>query len=69
MKIDSNGNVVWLKQYGGSASDDVYAMRINSRNEIYIAGRTTSNLEGNTLMSASKFDFFLMKFDTSGNLY
>lgn len=69
MKIDSNGNTIWLKQYGGSANDDVSIMRINSRNEIYIAGRTTSNLDGNTLMSASKFDFFLMKFDTSGNLY
>ena len=69
MKLDSNGNVVWLKQFGGSANDDVQAIRINSKNEIYVAGRTTSNLEGNTLMSASKFDFFLMKFDTSGNLY
>lgn len=67
-RIDLNGNLIWQKQYGGSANDDVFALKINSRSEMFVTGRTTSNLDGNTLLSASKFDFFLMKFDISGNL-
>lgn len=67
-RIDLNGNLIWQKQYGGTANDDVFALKINSRSEMFVTGRTTSNLDGNTLLSASKFDFYLMKFDILGNL-
>lgn len=67
-RIDLNGNFIWQKQYGGSANDDVFALKLNSQNHMFVTGRTTSNLDGNTLLSASKFDFYLMKFDNSGNL-
>lgn len=69
MKMDTNGNILWSKQYGGPATELMTAIKINSRYEIFIGGYTTSNLEGNTLLSASKADFFIMKFDTNGNLY
>ncbi|HNJ64273.1 MAG TPA: SBBP repeat-containing protein [Turneriella sp.] len=69
MRVDANGNMVWVKQFGGAAADEALVMKINSLDQIFVAGRTQSNLEGNTLLSASNFDFFLMKFDTNGNLY
>jgi len=60
-RIDSLGNVIWSKAFGGTGYDDARDMYVNDDNEIVIAGSTNNWTNGQT-------DFLIMKIDGDGNL-
>ncbi len=38
LKLDSNGNFIWVNKIGGSANDDFFNIEIDSQNNIYFGG-------------------------------
>ncbi len=64
-KFDSSGNQVYVQQFGYSANDDIYAVAVDSSNNIYVAGITYGSFPSFT--SAGSYDCFYAKYDSSGN--
>ena len=48
LKFDAAGNLLWTKESGTALEDLSYGVAIYAANRIYLAGRTESNLEGET---------------------
>lgn len=63
MKYDATGNTVWIQQFGTSGDDDADAVALDSRGNIYVAGRVAN--EDRT--TSDKQDAFTAKFDAAGN--
>jgi len=59
-KMDSNGNKIWFKHYGGSNEDWGYSIQQTSDGGYVIAGHTTSYTHGS-------YDIAIYKLDSSGN--
>jgi hypothetical protein len=66
-KYDSSGNRAFTKQLGVAGPTNTYATGVaaDSGGNVYVTGYTNGGLDGNTL--AGKYDFFLTKYDSSGN--
>lgn len=63
-------NWQWAKGYGGNASDDILGIATDNTGNSYICGNfysSTISIGANTLVSKGNFDFFVAKFDNSGN--
>jgi len=60
IKIDNDGNKIWQKTYGGSDSDEAYAITPTKDGGFIVAGRTFSFGNG-------KEDVYLIKIDNNGN--
>ncbi|MCC6794132.1 MAG: SBBP repeat-containing protein [Candidatus Hydrogenedentes bacterium] len=74
-KLDSSGNFVWVKQFGGSSSSEVgWALALDSSGNVYCAGEFHGTVDfdpgaGTTnLVSAGQADIFVAKLDSSGTL-
>lgn len=69
VKLDSNGNVLWDKSFGGSDSD-VLRNLIQTADGGYLAGGfSKSNISGDkTENSRGDYDYWILKLDGSGNL-
>ncbi len=59
LKLHPNGNIVWQKTYGGSASDSIHAVQPTS--DGYIAAGSTSSF------GAGGSDAWVIKLDANGN--
>jgi len=59
-KLNSNGNKVWFKHYGGTNSDYAYSIQQTSEGGYIVAGTTNSYSYGNN-------DFAIYKLNSSGN--
>ena len=59
MKLDSMGNAVWTKTFGGDNSDHCFGMDIGSDGSIF--------LTGHTLSGTANWDTYTMKIDNNGN--
>ena len=55
----------WVRQFGSTALDETYIMAVDGSGNVYIAGATMGNLDGNTNQGAG--DIFLSKYDVLGN--
>lgn len=69
-KYDSDGNLKWTKQTAGSAAGSgAYGLgiRVDSNNNSYITGVTTSSLAAG-LTQSGVADYFIAKYDASGTL-
>ncbi len=68
VKLDSAGNHVWSKVFGGSAQDSGIAVATDSEDNILMTGwfGLTIDFGGGQFISAGKDDAFLVKFDPSG---
>ncbi|NJK70125.1 MAG: hypothetical protein HC941_29725, partial [Microcoleus sp. SU_5_3] len=64
-KYDTNGNQVWLRQFGTVASDVAYGVKLDSAGSIYVTGSTRGNLNGNN--NSGGADSFVVKYDSNGN--
>ena len=54
------------KQLGVSGADtEAYGVAVDSSGNVYVAGYTNGGLDGNTLTGV--YDFFVTKYDSSGN--
>jgi len=63
---DSSGNKVRTKQLGvASAFTVATGVAVDSSGNVYVSGSTTGGLDGNTITGMK--DFFLTKYDSSGN--
>jgi Ca2+-binding RTX toxin-like protein len=63
-KFDSQGNLLWIEQFGTPGDDQAYSMYIDKSDNIFIGGYTDGSLGGPNVGS---FDAWIAKFDTSGN--
>jgi uncharacterized delta-60 repeat protein len=61
LKFDANGTLLWERAWGGTASDQGFAVATASDGAIYIAGTATS-------FGPSSAGLFVVKFDSAGNL-
>lgn len=60
IKLDSSGNTIWHKQYGGNSADHCFGMDMGMDGSIFLTGHTLSGTEN--------WDTYTMKIDTDGNL-
>lgn len=68
-KLNVNGGLVWVKEYGGDYQDYCYDLFINKKNDVYLAGSlgSTSVRFGDTTFSKFQgvFDPFFAKLDNA----
>lgn len=64
VKYSSAGEKQWIRQLGSAATDEAYALAVDTSGNAYITGLTAGNLDGNT--GAGGYDMFLVKYDTTG---
>jgi len=64
-KFDADGNELWTKQFGTTASEEAYSVAVDSAGNIVVAGYTTGTLSGQSNAGAS--DVFVRKLDADGN--
>jgi hypothetical protein len=69
-KYDPSGNLLWIKQIGGSTDDIGRGIDVDTSANLYLTGTFTGTVKfgTTTLTSAGNEDIFLAKYDTSGNL-
>ena len=65
IKYDTNGNKQWTRQLGSKEWDAGNGVAVDSSGNIYVAGETYGNLDGNVNQGSG--DIFLIKYDTNGN--
>ncbi len=67
VKLDSIGNIIWKKCYGGSTYE--YAMSIVSVSSGgYVIAGTTSSIDGDVVGNHGGYDMWVIKIDELGNL-
>ena len=64
IKYDKNGNKQWIKQFGTSGSDGIFAI-VTKGTDIYVAGFTSGEFSNND--NNGSYDAFIAKFDKDGN--
>jgi hypothetical protein len=70
LKLDTDGNFIWAKNMGGSDSDKGYGIEIEG-GDLYMTGYFTDDADFSPSVSLNgngANDFFIAKFDLSGNL-
>ena len=63
-KYDSDGNQLWIKQFGSAGDDQTFRLNIDNDDNIFLTGYTNGNLGGT---NAGSFDAWVSRFDTDGN--
>jgi hypothetical protein len=67
-KIDSNGNKLWDKTFGGIGPDDYVILTALNTNEYLVVGYSNSMIGGDkTVANFGGTDLWAVKFDTLGN--
>jgi hypothetical protein len=70
LKLDPQGNLIWLNSFGGPMSDIGYGMALSSSGKVYVAGwfsGTVNFPDGSSMVSAGGSDIFCYALDTQGN--
>jgi hypothetical protein len=73
-KLDTSGNLIWVKQVGGVGEDAVYKIALDAASAVHTIGMFSENVSfeaGNNnlnLQSAGATDVFVCKFNAAGNL-
>jgi len=68
---DSTGNVIWVKNAGGTDFDEAFSVATDTSGNVYVIGSFQSsaiNFDSDTLTNTGGFDVFLTKYNTSGNV-
>jgi len=66
-KLDSTGNIVWIKSYGGSATDSFYSAQ-QTADGGYIAIGESYSTDGNMAgLAKGDIDTIIIKLDSNGN--
>jgi hypothetical protein len=60
LKLDSNGDTVWQKSYGGAGNDYALSVQQTADSGYIVAGQTSS-------FGASGYDSWILKLDNNGN--
>jgi Ca2+-binding RTX toxin-like protein len=66
IKYSSDGTQDWVRQFGTSGDDAVFldGLKIDSKDQLYVAGYTDGSFGGS---NAGSYDAFVASFDTNGN--
>lgn len=64
-KYDSEGNVLWIRQFGTGVSDEATGVSADGLGNVYVSGFTFGSLGG---PNAGFEDAFVSKYDSAGNL-
>lgn len=69
-KYNNSGQLIWVKRNGGISHDYANGLCLDNQNNLYVTGYFTGtiNFEGNTYNSTGVSDFYVAKFNSSGNL-
>lgn len=72
LKLDANGDFVWVKQMGGIGYDEAWDLAIGTDENLYVSGwfndTADFNLVNNTpLISNGGYNMFIQKLDLNGN--
>jgi hypothetical protein len=70
LKLDSQGNLVWLRSFGGTLNDIGYGLAVNSAGNVYVAGWFADTIKfpgGDGIVSAGGSDVYCCAWDTNGN--
>jgi hypothetical protein len=72
IKLDSQGNYLWLKSLGGTKDDHGYGIDVNAEGHVAITGFfensiTIPQLNDTTLVSSDAADLFMAQLDQAGN--
>ena len=67
VKLDSNGNIEWENNYGGSSEDKAYHAYETASNGFRVAGYSES-ADGDVLVNKGNSDFWIIEIDSTGNL-
>lgn len=67
IKLDTNGNLVWQKSYGGTGADYAYSTVQSADGNYLVAGYTNSQ-DGDVSLPKGSDDYWVIKIDTLGNL-
>lgn len=65
ISIDSSGNILWDKIYGGSYRDKITSAKINEDGSIIISGATAS-CDGDVSNCYGIYDWWILKIDSTG---
>ena len=72
--LDANGDLRWVKSFGGEGNERVFAIVTDSQNNVYVGGYfqvtvdlTSIGAIGVTITSNGLDDMVLVKFDSDGN--
>jgi len=72
-KLDSNGNIVWIKSMGGTSSDYGESITTDASGNVYTTGFFYNTVDFNpgsgvsNLVSNGGYDIFIQKLDANGN--
>jgi hypothetical protein len=69
-KINSRGELQWIRQAGGNDMDEAYGVAIGKNEEVYITGYISGDAQfsDQKVKGSTNRDFFLTKYDTSGKV-
>ncbi len=67
LKLNSRGDVIWQKLYGGSQEDYVSSISMATDGGYFLAGYTLST-DGNVTGNHGQMDCWIVKIDASGNM-
>lgn len=73
-KMDSSGNLVWVKSFGGLYNDNAFKIILDNSNNIYISGAFQDTVDFDPGPGISNYtavtytDSFILKLDNNGNL-
>ena len=67
VKLDTDGNLLWQKCYGGSGNDKAYSVQQTSDGGFVVAGKDSS-ANGNVTSHKGGFDGWVIKLDKNGDL-
>jgi len=68
IRLNSYGNIVWTKTFGGRSIEEVYSITTSTDGGFVLTGWTSSNDGDFTGLNKGRSDIFVMKLDSNGNL-
>jgi hypothetical protein len=67
VKIDANGDTLWTRCYGGSSYEDAYAVILENKENLLVAGKAYSS-DGDVGDNNGNNDLWIIRTDLEGNL-
>ena len=67
LKLDSDGEIIWEKNYGGYSSENGYSIQPTSDGGYVIGGSSQSD-NGDVTSNIGSFDYWIVKIDEIGNI-
>lgn len=68
IKLDTAGNIIWQKKFGGSGTDVLNSVQYDSQSNAYLFSGYSTSVDGDISNSRGAMDVWVLKTDTSGNL-